>query len=181
MRPSIRVPLLLLLLTACGGCESNPQAPVLRNSPVYQSETEGFRFRVPDGWSQTANSSLPSGDVPRDIFLARYSLETSEGGASLQVLGRNDVPSEQLVEHLSQPAFGVERWELLEPPTEIDVGSVPAERLVLKGLLQGKPLIKHATCFHRNGRLYTFLGMYSQTDQNARQQIERALDSLLWE
>ncbi|MCA9054515.1 MAG: hypothetical protein KDA75_11800 [Planctomycetaceae bacterium] len=170
-----------VLLAVCCGCESRPQAPVLRNSPVYQSETEGFRFRVPDGWSQTANSTLPSGEVPRDVFLARYSLETSEGGASLQVLGRNDVPSAQLVEHLSQPAFGVEKWELLEPPIPITVDSVPAERLVLQGLLQGKPMIKHATCFHRNARLYTFVGMYSKTDQNARQQIERAVDSLLWE
>ena len=173
-----------ILITAVGfalGCDSEPQAPVLRNTPVYQSETEGFRFRVPDGWSQTANSSLPSGDVPKDIFLARYLVQTPLGGASLQILGRNDVPTDDLAEHLQQPSFGVAQWKVVEPLETITIGKQEADRLLLSGPLQGRGLLKHATCFHHNGRLYSFVGLYWKGDKNARQQIERAIESIIWE
>lgn len=163
------------------GCDSKPAAPVLRDSPVYRSASEGFRFRVPDGWSQTANSTLPKGEVPKDIFLARYRVQSQEGGSSLQVLGRDDVPSDALTEHARQPAYGVTDWSVVEPLAPVTINGEPAERIVLSGRLHGKTMMKHVTCFHRQGRLYSFVGLYWQNDPTARQQIERAVETVLWE
>ncbi|MFV0445462.1 MAG: hypothetical protein ACK5Q5_17930 [Planctomycetaceae bacterium] len=154
---------------------------MLRDSPVYQSTTEGFRFRVPEGWSQTANSALPPGDLPRDIFLARYTVQSQEGGASLQILARNDVSTGELTTYSQQPAFGIDDWKVIEPLTTIEIAGESADRLMLSGKLQGKTMHKHVTAFHRHGRLYAFVGLYWETDKTVRQQIERAVDSLVWE
>lgn len=176
-----RMALLIVLLAADSGCDSAPEAPVLRDAPVYRSASEGFRFRVPEGWSQTANSVLPEGDLPRDIFLARYTVQSQDGGASLQVLARNDVAPSDLGEYAQQPAFGIADWTILEPLNELTIGGVEAERLVHSGQLQGKTMLKHMTCFHRRGRLYAFVGLHWKSDPTARQQIERAVDSVMWE
>lgn len=162
------------------GCDSSPRAPLLRNSPVYHSESEGFRFRVPEGWSQSANTVLPAGDLPGDIFLTRYQVKTTEGGASMQIVCRNDVAAEQLEEHWSGPSFGVKTWKVEESLQNVKAGPVPGERIVYSGLLGGKTIMKHVTCLHKNKRLYSFVGLYAQNDEFARQQIERALDSLIW-
>lgn len=168
-----------LIAWTCG-CDSSPRAPLLRDAPVYRSESEGFRFRVPEGWSQSANSVLPAGDLPGDIFLTRYQVTTTEGGASLQIICRNDVSADKLEEHWSGPAFGVMAWKLEEPLKNVTAGPVAGERIVFSGLLGKKTLMKHVTCLHKNKRLYSFVGLYWQNDEFARQQIERALDSLIW-
>lgn len=180
MHPLLRL-LAAVLVASCSACETQPAAPVLRDAPVYRSDTEGFRFRVPDGWSQTANSALPDGDIPRDIFLARYLVQSAEGGASLQVLGRNDIPASELPQHFQQPAFGVSEWKIVEPLQSLTIAGQPADRLILSGPLERKTMMKHVTCFHRNGRLYSFVGLYWKTDLTVRQQIERAVESVLWE
>lgn len=167
-------------IAGSSGCDSSPRAPLLRNSPVYHSESEGFRFRVPEGWSQSANTVLPAGDLPGDIFLTRYQVKTTEGGASLQIICRNDLSAEQLEQHWSGPAFGVTSWKVEEALKNVTAGPVAGERIVYSGLLGGKTIVKHVTCLHKNKRLYSFVGLYWQTDEFARQQIERALDSLIW-
>ncbi len=179
--PVIVLGSLVLLTGLLSGCDSRPAAPALRDAPVYRSATEGFRFRVPEGWTQTANSALPPGDIPKEIFLARYRVQSPEGGASLQVLGRNDLAADALTEHFQKPAFGVPSWKVVEPLHTITVGDVPAERLVLSGVLHGKTMMQHVTCFHRRGRLYAFVGLYWQTDPTVRQQVERAVESVLWD
>lgn len=179
--PAIIVGSLVLLAALLPGCDSRPSAPTLRDAPVYRSATEGFRFRVPDGWTQTANSALPPGELPKEIFLARYRVQSPEGGASLQVLGRNDLPAEALPEHFQQPAFGVPSWKVVEPLQTLTVNGEPAERLVLSGVMRGKTMMQHVTCFHRRGRLYAFVGLYWQTDPTVRQQVERAVESVIWD
>ncbi len=172
--------LLLGAIAGTCGCDSAPRAPLLRDSPVYHSESEGFRFRVPEGWSQSTNSVLPPGDLPGDTFLTRYQVKTTEGGASMQIICCNDVATDQLEKHWSGPAFGVKTWKLEEPLANVKAGPVAGERIVYSGLIGNKTIIKHVTCLHKNKRLYSFVGLYRQNDVFARQQIERALDSLIW-
>jgi hypothetical protein len=172
---------LLASTIACsGGCDSGPRAPLLRNSPVYHNESEGFRFRVPDGWSQSANAVLPAGELPGDIILTRFQVKTTEGGASMQIICRNDLPVDQLEAHWSGSAFGVKEWNVEEPLQKTRAGQVEGERIIYSGLLGGKTIMKHVTCLHRNKRLYSFIGLYWQNDLFAREQVERALDSLIW-
>ncbi len=167
------------LVWSCG-CDSGPRAPLLRDSPVYHSESEGFRFRVPEGWNQSANSVLPAGDLPGDIFLTRYQVKTTEGGASMQIICSNDKAVEQLEKHWSAPAFGVVEWKVVESLQKVKAGPIAGERIVYSGQQGGKTLMKHVTCLHKNKRLYSFVGLYWEHDAAARQQIERALDSLIW-
>ena len=178
---NVRTLLPLVLVAIAAGCGSGPAAPVLRDSPVYRSATEGFRCRVPDGWSQTANSALPSGNLPRDIILARSRVQSPEGGASLQVLARNDLPTGELEAYAKQPAFGVADWQIAEPLSSVTIGGEPADRIVCAGKLGGKTMLKPVTCFHRRGRLYAFVGLYWQTDPTVRQQVERAVESIIWD
>ncbi|MBC7816892.1 MAG: hypothetical protein IAG10_08405 [Planctomycetaceae bacterium] len=179
-RPLLAWGLLVGTVAWTCGCDSAPRAPLLRDSPVYHSESEGFRFRVPEGWSQSANSVLPAGDLPGDIFLTRYQVKTTEGGASMQIICSNDIAVEQLEKHWSGPAFGVAAWKVEESLQKVNAGPVAGERIVYSGLQGGKTLMKHVTCLHKNKRLYSFVGLYWQNDVFARQQIERALESLIW-
>ena len=82
--------LLVAFLLLLNGCDSGPRAPELVDSPVYQSKSEGFRFRVPDGWKQTASSSLPPGQFEGENFLVRYLVQSPAGGSTLQVLCLTD-------------------------------------------------------------------------------------------
>ena len=179
-RPLIAWGVLAGAIVGTCGCDSSPHAPLLRDSPVYHSESEGFRFRVPEGWSQSTNTVLPAGDLPGDVFLTRYQVKTTEGGASLQIICRNDVSAGQLEEHWSGPAFGVATWKVEEALQNVKAGPVAGERIVYSGLLGGKTIMKHVTCLHKNKRLYSFVGLYWQNDLFAREQLERALDSLIW-
>ena len=174
--------LLIAAALLLNGCDTGPRAPELVDSPVYQSKSEGFRFRVPEGWKQTASSSLPPGQFEGENFLVRYLVQSPAGGSTLQVLCLTDRDaSVDLVEHNSIPSFGVEDWQLKEPAVTFDVGGVPVERMEYKGTLGGKPIHKEVLCARRGQRVYSFVGLYFDGDEKAQLSIRRALDSLLWD
>jgi len=82
------------------------------------------------------------------------------------------------VVNLSESSRQPDRQEPLQP---VEINGVPVDRIVFSGRLQGKTMLKHVACFHRQGRLYSFVGLYWQTDSTVRQQVERAVESILWE
>jgi hypothetical protein len=166
---------------AGAGCGRGPAAPELGNSPVYYNAAEGFRFLVPDDWIQTASSNLPPGDLDGEIFLVRYSLSTPEMGATLIVLCMSGLGAIDLQRHHGEGTFGAARWNVIDPRQTVTINGTPAERIVYRGVTDGREMTKYASCFRRNGRLYSFIGLYSSSDGMARQQIERALESVIWE
>lgn len=174
-----------LLFVALGlvvvGCGRGPRAPELIDSPVYQNTSEGFRFRVPEGWTQTASSNLPPGDFEGENFLVRYLVQSPEGGSTLQVLCFVDGNSTNLEEHNAEPSFGVQDWKITTPSAPSEVGDMPAERITYEGTLQGKTMHKEALCVRRGNRVYEFVGLYFDGDDKAQQSIERALASLVWD
>ena len=180
MRTALRWLIVALGLPALAGCHSSPAAPALSDSPVYRSESEGFRFLVPEGWTQLSNSTLPSGKLDGEVFLVRYRLISSEAGALFQVLCMTDSAAD-LVKHHAGPSFRAQEWDVVQPPEAVAVNGVDTERLLYKTLVDKKEMTKHVTCFRRNGRVYSFVGLYYPTDDIARQQIERAVDSVIWE
>lgn len=167
----------LLLVAAC---DSTPRAPELVDSPVYQNKAEGFRFRVPEGWTQSASSNLPPGDFEGENFLVRYLVQSPAGGSTLQVLCFVDNDETNLEEHYRSPSFGVEKWTVTSPTTPVKIGDTSAERITYQGPLRGKPMHKDVLCVRRGNRVYAFVGLYSEGDDKARQAIQRALDSLTW-
>jgi len=177
---SSRIWLMLLTLVVASGCESKPSAPVLSDTPVYQNDQAGFRFRVPDGWLQTANSYLPEGELESERFVVRYQMRTPEQGANLEVLAFNDSPDLDLAEHHAGPSFRVNRWKPVADPEEVTVGEASGVRLVYTARVDGREMTKEVVAFRREGRVYAFVGLFSSTDDKARQQIRRAVESIVW-
>ena len=172
----------LLLFAICVlGCDSRPSAPALRDAPVYQSKQEGFRFLVPEGWTQNASSILPPGQLERETFLVRYRMKTPEQGAALQILCFDDSGDADLREHHSGPAFRVRHWEPAEAGETIDVNGTKAERHIYSAMMDGKRMTKEVVCFRRGGRVYSFVALFYSTDDKAREQVRRAVGSVIWE
>ncbi len=163
------------------GCERRPQAPVLRDSPIYRNEAEGLRFLVPDGWVQTASTVLPEGPLEGESFLVRYRINTPEPGARLQVECGPDGSGFVPAEHHAAASYGVQRWTVAEPPQDLTIGGVACQRLIYSGELGGRTMTKEVVCFRRRDRVYSFVGLFWATDDKGRQQIRRAVDSTLWD
>jgi hypothetical protein len=171
----------LLLSVVLFGCRERPRAPALRDAPVYHSPQEGFRFLVPDGWTQNAIAVLPSGRLEGENFLVRYRMKTPEQGATLQIVCSQDSASLDLDRHHAGPSYRVPQWKLVEPAEEIHVNGVAARRMVYAGPSGGRPMTKEVVCFRRNDRVYAFVGVFLARDEKAREQIRRAVGSVLWE
>src|SRR5438552_12602318 len=100
------------------GCNGQPQAPVLRNEPVYQNDTEGFRFLTPEGWRQQAKVNLPPGKLDKERLLVQYvRLLSAEKGASLDVSMADLPATTDLTQYLAGPSGAVKSWRL-KPPVE---------------------------------------------------------------
>jgi hypothetical protein len=176
-RPHLRV---LLALALVLGCRGRPAAPILSDSHVYQNAEEGFRFLVPDGWRQSANSSLPPGPLHREPRIVRYTMTTDQPGAVFVVLCTDDSPALDVESHHAGPSFGADHWNIVEPRTQIEVRGVPAERMEYKANIEGQTLTKFVTGFRRHGRVYSFVGLFASTDATARQQVDRATHEIIW-
>lgn len=171
----------MYLAVGLTGCESRPQAPVLRDSPVYRNEAEGLRFLVPAGWLQNASTVLPKGPLEGEAFLVRYRINTPEPGAILQIECAPDRPDIDLTEHHAASSYRVERWTGGESPQNLTIGGATAQRLIYSGDVAGRKMTKEVVAFRRRGRIYSFVGLFWATDDKAREQIRRAVESTIWD
>jgi hypothetical protein len=170
----------LLAISLCG-CDSGPEAPELRDAPVYENAKEGFRFMVPDGWTQTASSILPAGDLEGDAFLARYRVKSPEAGSTLQIECFQENEPVDLQEYHSGPSYRVNRWKLKGEPETVTLGGREAQRMMFEATMDGREISKEVVCFRKGNRVYSFVGLFSSTDEKARQQIQRAVASVSWD
>src|SRR5262249_6719910 len=147
-----------------GGCGTRPQAPALRNDPIYQDATEGFRFVVPEGWTQQAAAKLPPGKVDKERLLTGY-LCPSEGEPATFDVSRIDLPPDtDLGTYLAQPSYGVSTWQTTEPTQEITVHGMPAQRWAFVGRLGKVDWTREVVTFRRGERVYLFSGMFPKAD-----------------
>lgn len=164
------------------GCQRGPSAPELRDSPVYRNSLEGFRFLVPDNWTQSASANLPEGDLETELFLVRYNIRSSEPNAQAQLLCVQDKSGTiDLKSHHQKPAFGIEKWTVLEEPTKQSIGGQEGTWLYLTGKNKEQTMGKLVLCFRKGDRIYSFVGTFLPTDDKARQSIRRAFESVIWE
>ena len=172
----------LLLATALTGCGvAVPQAPELRDAPVYENAQEGFRFMVPDGWTQTASSNLPPGKLEGEAFLARYRVKSPEAGSMLVIECFQAEGSSDLQKHHAASSYRAKSWQLLGEPETLELGGREAQRMNFEATLDGRKISKEVTCFRKGNRIYSFVGLFSSTDEKAQQQIQRAVASVIWE
>ena len=185
VRPEItltmRYACLLVLIAVTFGCDSEPRAPALLDTPVFQDRQEGFRFLVPDGWTQNARANLPPGQLEGESFLVRYRMKTPEMGATLQIICFDDSGQTDLAEHYAGPAFRVRRWNAEGQSESIDVNGKTAERFVHQAVIDGRKMTKETVCFRKGNRVYSFVGLFFASDDKAREQIRRAVGSAIWE
>ncbi len=116
---------LLLFLLALVGCNRAPSAPELRDAPVYQNNREGFRFLVPDNWTQVASGVLPRGELEGEVLLVKYRMRTAGKGALLEVLCFDEAKYSDLHKYHGLPSHGSADWKSVDPPQTLDVNGAP--------------------------------------------------------
>lgn len=173
---------LLVILCCLSGCQRGPSAPELRDSPVYRNTQEGFRFLVPDNWTQSASAVLPVGDLQTELFLARYNIKSPEPNAQAQVLCFQDKTGQaDLRQHQLKPAFGISAWTEKDEPKSQLIGGLSGTWYFLTGKNKAQAVDKEVLCFRKGDRVYSFVGTFQAGDDKARQTIHRAFESIIWE
>ena len=172
-------PIALALLTCLLGCDSRPKAPVLRDAPVYENDAEGFRFLVPKGWIQTASAVLPPERLEGEVVLVTYRMRTSEKTALVEVLcfDRENVDLQQ---YHAEPSHGVADWRIVSPLSQRTIHGMPAEHCLYRGTIEKEVICKEVYAFRRGARVYSFIAFYWESDQNAREEVRQAMESIVW-
>jgi hypothetical protein len=170
-----------LLIATVIGCDSGPRAPALMDTPVFQDKQEGFRFLVPEGWTQNARANLPPGELEGESFLVRYRMKTPEMGSTLQIICFEDSGESDLSKHHAGPSFRVRNWTAVAPGESMEVNGKPAERLTYEAVIDGRKMTKEVVCFRKGNRVYSFVGLFFSSDDKAREQIRRAVGSVIWD
>jgi hypothetical protein len=170
----------LLGLLVFAGCDSSPKAPALSDAPVY--ENEGFRFLVPEGWLQSAAATLPSGALEGEVLLTQYRMRTASQGATLEILCFDESPDQttDLHKYHAGPSHGVQQWNSLSNPETVEIDGRKGERLTYTARMGNQDMIKEVVAFRRDNRIYSFIGLFWKADDKAREQLRRAVNSVIW-
>jgi hypothetical protein len=162
------------------GCNSRPVAPALRDDPVYQNDREGFRFLVPEGWSQQAKSEVPPGKLKKEHLLVQYKRLGGDKGAMLEVTMADLPSSADLSAQLAGPSYGAKSWQPSGKAETLEVDGVPATRLKFTTRMGKEDMTKEVVAFRRGERVYFFVGLFTPADGKAREQVRRAVLSTTW-
>jgi hypothetical protein len=176
----LRRDVLALVVLALAGCERTPRAPALTNGPVYQNTREGFRFLVPDGWTQVARGEMPPAPVKDERMLVEYRL-VGDQPVALRVTAFDLPESEDLAAHLNQQLPEAGAWKVSAGPESCEAGGVAGIHLAFTGREGGQESTRDFHAFRRGGRVYQFAGVFAATDTKARLEIRRAVESLSWQ
>jgi hypothetical protein len=167
-------------LLLMGGCDSRPRAPVLSDDPVYQNDREGFRFLVPDGWSQSTRSDVPRGKHEIEMPLVAYNRQDRSSFTSFRVSLIDLSTSADLAAHVSAPSYGVDKWTSTGRPEEVTIGSVSGVRYSLRGRSGKAEVIKEVVCVRRGERVYFFTSMFPPVETDVRDQLRKVVESTIW-
>jgi hypothetical protein len=174
----------MAFLSAClmwfSGCDSGPRAPALRDAPVYQNNREGFRFLVPDDWLQSASAELPEAGLEGEVILVQYKMRTPGKGAGVEILCFDENEPSDLHKYHAGPSHGVRRWRSIRPAETLTVNDAAAERFVYRAKVGDGEMEKDVVAFRRGRRVYSFIGLFWSSDDRAREQLSRAVNSTIW-
>jgi hypothetical protein len=170
----------VLFFVLAFGCDRRPQAPVLRNEPVYENDTEGFRFLTPEGWRLHAKVDVPSGKLDKERLLVQYVRLFPERGASLDVSMADLPTTTDLANYLAGPSGGVKSWRPKSAVESVQVGGVLAERFLFTGRMDSQEAVKEVVAIRRGARVYFFTAYFAPGDTKAQQQVRRTVESTVW-
>jgi hypothetical protein len=169
-----------LAVILAAGCSRGPRAPALQDGPVYQNTKEGFRFLVPEGWTQYVSGDVPPGRIEQEQLLVEYKLLTADQPAAFQVALVDLAPTMDLGAYLRSNPFGGETWQMDAPTEQREVGGVTATHAELRNKAGKDATVREVVAFRRGERVYFFTGVFAATDANAREQVRRAVASIVW-
>jgi hypothetical protein len=166
-------------MAALAGCERQPRAPALEDGTVYSNGREGFRFVVPDGWSQQAKADVPPGPVSKERVLVIYRYFGGALPATLQV-SLVDLPeTADLAEHLARPSEGID-WRTSARPEPLHIGGQAAKRYFLSGKAGKYDMAREVVALRRGGRVYFFSASFLGSDGVRREQVRETIAGVLW-
>jgi hypothetical protein len=171
---------ILLGWFALAGCNSRPHAPALDNTPVYQNDREGFRFMVPEGWSQGVRADVPEGKTEKERVLVVYRHPSASRVAVLEVTLADLPEATDLNTLLVEASHGVSHWRLIMGPESVEVNGPLARRWAFSGRAGKDEWVKEIVAIRRGERTYFFCGLFAPTDTTARDQVRRAVGSIIW-
>jgi hypothetical protein len=174
-----RFAVLLMAAAGLGGCGSRPSAPALKDGPIYRDEREGFRFFVPEGWSQRARGSVPPGPIEGERMLAEYKAVKGYP-AALQVTVTDLPESEGLPEYLVKNTLTGEDWRLKGQAEPFTINNVPAARITFVKGKEESQIIREVVAFRRGVRVYFFKSFYARADERSRQALKTAVETIVW-
>lgn len=170
-----------LALLVGAACESRPRAPILPSGPVYRHAQLDFRFLIPEGWVALSNAALPDGAIDKEVCLAQFRVPSTTG-ASFEVLCFDPEYAPDLGKYHGEPSQGISNWALEGEASKVEVSGRSGERFVYVATMpNGVKQVKEVTCFERQGRMVSFVALATADDLPARDQLRRAVNSLVWE
>src|SRR5262245_46434942 len=165
---------LLALLLIVAGCKEHPQAPALRDNPVYDNSQIGLRFLSPNGWTQVARADIPP-PGPGERLLVRFRGPFGVSQAIFEVTVEDPAPDDAGA-LLRQPSHSAAAWEIVGSPTSLTVGGAPATRYTLKS----KDTTKESVAVRRDKKLFLFTLIAPTSDAEAREQIRQIIGGATW-
>lgn len=166
------------LATGCGS--SRPQAPALRDEPVFKSESIGLEFLAPEGWIVKTRAEVPSGPLAKEWRLVRYDRVTGASGATLEVTVAEVPDATDLGTHVAKASFGVKEWRPAGKVEKREINGVPSTRYLVTGQAGAQKLTKEVFAVRRGERVIFFTALYNTGDAKTRDQVRRAVDSARW-
>ena len=124
---------------------------------------------------------MPEDELEGEVLLVQYRMPTAVRGASMEILCFDEQSPGNLFEYHAGPSHGVVEWSSRNEAEQIEIGGVPAERLAYRADRNGKSMWKDVVCFRRGKRVYSFIGLSWESDEKAREQFHRAVESTIWQ
>ncbi|HZU36061.1 MAG TPA: hypothetical protein VFA18_09140 [Gemmataceae bacterium] len=168
-------------LATLAGCSRGPVAPALEDGPEFRDAQEGFRFLVPEHWTQYAHAAVPPGRLTDERMIVEYNLQAVAKPASFGVTCVDLDPSTDIAKYVASHVPGGASWKLKAPSKPCEIQGVPAEKMTFVSHPPGADeLTRDIVAFRRGQRVYLFTGVYATSDKEAREQVQQAMDSILW-
>lgn len=182
MTPRLRTAGLILAALAASlpGCQDAPRAPALANETVYQNDAVGVAFVTPEGWTLYAKTTLPPGPLDRPIRLTAYGRAADKFHAEFELYAVDVPPGADLLDYLNTHKIGPGVWTPVGKPLALTVRGVPATRYAFAGVKADAKTRRQVVAFPRGDRQLLIVFTHHDDDSQARDQAQKAIDSVTW-
>jgi len=127
-----------------------------------------------------ARSDINAGKVDKERLLVDYQRKPGKKAASFQASFADLPPTTDLAQYLTAPAYGAEKWVVMGAPDEIEVGGRNGLRYMLTARVGKESTSREVVSVWRGERVYFFSGLFAPDDTEVRDEIRRAVASVIW-